>query len=476
MKIPDYVDHFFLLAPQYDFKASTPLGKFANYSFFTPRGFNADLVDPELLKILFSPDPTLTQDQYTPITRFMSAIHQVRPDLQGLFNLQTSQGRYEFIKWFLLHGTKEVFRPNVFSVKNEIGSIHGVNLIGFVHATFGLGEFLKSTRKSLDSYSIAHHSIDTEDKVAVLKHKVNVFCLPGMEHYKLPYKYDWPLFKETYNVGYWPWELDQWSKKYDFCFGASDEIWAIIKFSQEALQKSTQQVVHHMPIAVLPPVVGSFQRKDFGLDDSRFYFLGILDFNSYVARKNPMGVLKAFKKAFAGNDKVGMVFKTLNLDPTKSDSKAFLDEIAGDPRVVVINEDLQKEKLWALIKTCNAYISLHRAEGFGLPIAEAMLMGLPVVCTGYSGNLDFTRDDNSYLVKHTLIEIAPGEYHFFEAGQKWAEPSIDHAAEQMLKLFQNPTEAQAKAQKGKATIENEFSVQAIGAKMKQRLEAIYQKL
>jgi glycosyltransferase involved in cell wall biosynthesis len=189
-----------------------------------------------------------------------------------------------------------------------------------------------------------------------------------------------------------------------------------------------------------------------------YLFLYVFDFNSHLKRKNPQGAIKAFQKAFPlekrkvppkakdkskdkssvaadvmKDPKVGLVLKVMNIKPNNPDWLEFEKLIAGDDRIKIINQTLDREEILGLIQVCDAYVSPHRAEGFGRTLAEAMLFGKPVIATNYSGNTFYMHPDLTLPVEYELVALKRGDYHFVEDsdGAVWAEPSIDDMAKQM---------------------------------------------
>ena len=127
----------------------------------------------------------------------------------------------------------------------------------------------------------------------------------------------------------------------------------------------------------------------------------------------------------------------------------------------------------ALMHCCDCYVSLHRSEGYGLTIAEAMLIGKPVITTGYSGNLDFTTDETALLVDYKLIPVEQGDYPYAN-GEMWAEPDIEQAGDYMKKLVMDTNFACSFAKKGQELIRTSFSIESIGERYKNRLNLILQ--
>jgi len=196
-------------------------------------------------------------------------------------------------------------------------------------------------------------------------------------------------------------------------------------------------------------------------------------FNSYLARKNPLAVIAAFQRAFpVGDGSMDLVLKTMNGRADNDALRQFVAVCAADPRITLLDRTLDREVVLGLVDACDAYVSLHRAEGFGRTLVVAMLLGKPVVGTDFSGNTDFLTKDTGYPVKWTRRAVAPGEYPFIEPADQawWADSDIPDAARQ-LRAARSPWALQLPQQVGEL-----FSPQVIGARMRtllrQRFEAL----
>ena len=141
------------------------------------------------------------------------------------------------------------------------------------------------------------------------------------------------------------------------------------------------------------------------------------------------------------------------------------------PDVHIMDQYVPAERKDAMLGACDCYVSLHRAEGFGLPLAEAMYLGKPVIATRYSGNLDFMSDSNSYLVDYELKPVGEGNYPY-PPDAEWAAADRDHAARLMREVFENPLEAARRAHQGAADIRRTHSVDAAGQTMQDRLKTV----
>ena len=212
-----------------------------------------------------------------------------------------------------------------------------------------------------------------------------------------------------------------------------------------------------------------------------FVFLVAFDSFSFVQRKNPVGTLRAFAAAFPGDPDVRLVIKTQNRqkvrDPAQQAIWAEVDAlVAADPRIRLIDETLSYDDLLRLKAGCDAYVSLHRAEGWGFGMIEAMALGVPVVATAYSGNMEFCSDATAFLVAAPEVELGPDDYIFVRPGQKWADPDIADAARQMRAVWSDPALRQARATAALANVRDNFAAAVIARRYKARLDTILQNL
>ncbi len=203
----------------------------------------------------------------------------------------------------------------------------------------------------------------------------------------------------------------------------------------------------------------------------------VFDSFSFIQRKNPIGALKAFTTAFAGVKDVRLVVKTQNrrkvTDPVQVAVWAEVDAlIKDDARIVVLDETLSYDDLLKLKKGCDCYVSLHKSEGWGFGMIEAMNLGVPVICTAYSGNMDFCSEQTAFLVGYTETLLGPDDYIFVREGQKWAEPDIEDAARQMRSVHSDAALRHAKADAALRNVRANFSVEAIARRYETRLREI----
>ncbi|MEK6325033.1 MAG: glycosyltransferase [Acidobacteriota bacterium] len=276
-----------------------------------------------------------------------------------------------------------------------------------------------------------------------------------------------------YVILYSFWELPEFPEGWLHVFGTINEYWAGSRFIQEAVALKSP-----VPVVRIPPVVHlssarQFSREDLGLPERRFLFLTMADTLSVLERKNPLGVVRAFKKAFSGKDpSVGLVIKLNNPDHLTSPSwQSICDEISDCENVYMLRRVLTGDEVTSLISHSDCYVSLHRSEGFGLVPAEAMSLGKPTILTNWSGNTDYMTKDNSIGIDYELVKVGK-DYGNIKHNQYWAEPDIEQAAYWMKRIYQEPELARSIGLRGKETICSEYSAAAIGTLILKRLEYI----
>jgi glycosyltransferase involved in cell wall biosynthesis len=212
---------------------------------------------------------------------------------------------------------------------------------------------------------------------------------------------------------------------------------------------------------------------DVGLPDERFLFLFSFDFNSFIVRKNPEACIAAFRQAFGSTRRdVGLVIKSINGPRQPEKLRAMRELIGGDDRIVIVDGFFSRDQVSGLQSVADAYVSLHRAEGLGLGLAESMYQGKPVIGTRYSGNLEFMDDDNSCLVDCTLVPVRKGEYLYYDERFRWADPDVEHAAHWMRRLVDDAGFRMRIAARGQHDIRTRFTPANAAALMRRRLSEL----
>ncbi|WP_068469334.1 glycosyltransferase family 4 protein [Candidatus Protochlamydia phocaeensis] len=361
----------------------------------------------------------------------------------------------------------------------------GINLIGYFDKAFGLGETSRLFIKALQARSIPFALLSADDLAPFhqsaffqadlskdFAFPVNLFCIDP--HHIAPFieKFPWKKVKHCYNIAVWFWEtnLIPESMKDGWCY--LDEMWVTSRYIQEHLSSHTSLPIHCLCHPLQRSASLDIPNKQRFNLPNKFTFLFFFDFYSVFARKNPLALIQAFQKAFPTQQDVQLVIKSQNGHQFPHQLEPMRELTRSDPRLIWIDRSLESNERYALMNACDCYISLHRSEGFGLTMAEAMLLEKPVIATRYSGNLEFMSDQNSFLCSYQLTQIGPGHAPYPENGL-WADVDINHAAHWMRYVASHPHEASQKAQQGKATILQNYSCEKVGQQIQARLNAIY---
>lgn len=361
----------------------------------------------------------------------------------------------------------------------------GVNVVGFAKGTLGIGEdarmaacALKHAKVAARIYSppmdIPSTQTDASAEAFLCEapvYRTNILYIPASETLRL-YMQDGPgIFNFRYNICAWQWELPHFPVTLRGALPLGQEFWASSTFTANAVRKITDSPVLYMPMAVTLPNFTQLGRRAHNLPENTFLFLYVFDGLSWGSRKNPMAAIRAFQAAFSATDDVRLIIKTMHATRDMPFWRAVLKAEAQDPRILCINEVCTKQQLLSLFACCDAYVSLHRAEGFGRTIAEAMLLERPVIATAWSGNADFTTPETAFAVGGKLVPVREGEYIFWE-GQEWCEPDHEAAVWAMRECVANPALAKAKAQAGRQLILERYSASAVGLRYRKRLETL----
>jgi glycosyltransferase involved in cell wall biosynthesis len=278
------------------------------------------------------------------------------------------------------------------------------------------------------------------------------------------------FFSDHYTIGFWAWETSAFPRRFELAFRHVDEVWVGSRHVQEAVQAISPVPVVRIPQPVsLPP--GADQASPPPGLDGGFRFLFVFDYLSVFERKNPLAVVEAFSRSFPPGSGAALIIKTLNHGHDPTAHERLRTAAAQHPDITLIEDRLSAAERDGLINAADCYVSLHRAEGFGYTLAEAMWLGKPVIATGYSGNVDFMTADNSHLVDYRLVPIGPGNDPYPADGQ-WAEPDVAQAGRLMREVFEHRDAARALGSRAASDIRRTHGPEAAGRVMRQRLETL----
>ncbi|MGO8950812.1 MAG: glycosyltransferase [Ktedonobacterales bacterium] len=360
-----------------------------------------------------------------------------------------------------------------------------VNYVGYLSSELGLGEGARSIIGAMRSVGIeislidiSNHSSNRAKDTSVTKHASRGLTTAPINVYhfnadQLPNVVNTVGLPGTgqgyYNIGFWAWETLEFPDQWVDSFKLLNEVWVNSEFVAKSISKKSP-----VPVVVVPDVVEvpriEADRSMFGLPTDEFIFLFTFDFHSILERKNPLAAIQAFKAAFAPSDPVRLVIKSMNGE-NYLEMYRQVRAAAEGMRVTFIDRSLSTDRRFQLMQVCDAYVSLHRAEGFGRGMAEAMAFGKPVIATGWSGNMEFMSAHNSLPVDFTLNPLvkAAGPY---PAGTIWADASILDAADKLRRVWQDEALRAHIAERAPRDIAEGFSSPVVGKIIKERMSVI----
>lgn len=451
------------------------------------------------------------------LTLLQHSVRKLRPDVRKAFPLPKRLA--DFQQWFYTHAVEELplwrllskeeqrrvlAQPEPWGERLKARIVEqlpatkpkvainlrpfGVNVIGYAYGQLGIGEDARMATRALLAAGVPVSMLDyppgkdiPQNDRSMAKHvsmhgdyAVNIFCFTAEENGRFYAELGSAQFVDRYNIGYWPWELGKWPQQWEMILSLVDEVWVSTQHTYDSLLPVCSKPLRLMPMAVeLGPVTRfasrSKARAHFGLPEQAKLFCFAFDLNSWVQRKNPQACIDAFIAAFPkrrfNSGAVGLVIK-VGKPPARANRLWTLlkKQAAADKRIHIIEDTLQRPDLLALYKACDCFLSLHRAEGFGRGLAEALQLGLHVICTGYSGNVDFCKPPYADLVRYKLVKVRKNQYVHTE-GQVWAEPDVAHAAALMRDFVEHPPKHRRKQWP-------QFSPLTVGKKYRARLEEI----
>jgi len=370
------------------------------------------------------------------------------------------------------------------SIPNVGRDMNGLDHLGFFSAEHGVGEAARQLAGTLRGVGVEVSTInytDTESRLGhpfvcenESRHKVLLTSINADQMLAAQHIMGADFFHDRYVIGQWFWELETAPDWYPPAYPFVNELWAPTRFIESMLRHSVPDhvTVTYTPLPVVAPVIdASMNRAHYGLDN-RFMFLFAFDFMSVMKRKNPLGLVEAFCRAFADGAGPMLVVKAINGDKRPHDLALLQSAIADRSDIVLMGDYLTRIETSTLTSIADCYVSLHRSEGLGLTISEAIALGVPVIATGYSGNLDFMTDANANIVPMHRVQVG-NDAGGYSPLAMWAEPNLDEAVALMRSVYENTGFAKEKARRAQSEILNAFTVERSGAIMKNRLEQIW---
>jgi glycosyltransferase involved in cell wall biosynthesis len=429
------------------------------------------------------------------ITRYMLAVYKEREDLRKAFPDPVGADAGSFRNWYLLFGQRELglpaavlpsdAPPKAEANSKASGAISAkpVNVAGYFRAELGLGSAARSLVAALAAANIPFNTISFEGTDNRQTHPfvhrqteagsadINIVCVNADKIATFAEQIGPELFHGRYTIGVWFWEVEDFPAWAHGAFNYVDEVWVASEFMHETFRKVSPKAVFKFKLPVLKPEIDpSLSRADLGLPD-RFVFLFSFDFFSVLERKNPLGLIEAFTQAFRPAQGPVLVIKTINGEKRIPEMEKLRYAARGRPDVILRDGYLSAIENNSLTALADCYVSLHRSEGFGLTIAEAMALGKPAIASAYSGNLEFMTEENSYLCPAQRSEVGP-DHEPYPDTSHWAEPDLKIAAQLLRHVYTNQEEARARGFRAADDIRRLHDASMCGSVVRNRLAQI----
>lgn len=351
-----------------------------------------------------------------------------------------------------------------------------MNLVGWLDSPTGVGQSARAIARAAEAAGLPVATIEASTLETgarpVAPYALNLFHVNADGAGSVVELCGTAVHRGRANVGYWYWETENFPAAWRDRFAYFDEIWVASEFCRAAIAASSD-----IPVVVVPPPVTLEDLPPTAPSSSGnapFRFLTICDARSVVERKNPLGVVRAFTRAFPDDAGVALTVKIANVANAPGLAES-LARAAGRARVEIETSAASRGDIERLLARCDAYVSLHRAEGFGLPIAEAMALGKAVVATAYSGPVDFLEETTGYPVRWTpvVLDRARGPY---PAGTRWADPDEAHAAETLRRVVSERSDALRLGQAAKRRMESVYGLEPAGRRLAEQVDRLLARL
>ncbi|WP_298636814.1 glycosyltransferase [uncultured Umboniibacter sp.] len=409
-----------------------------------PKTGQFDLVTPAVQMFLQSPSLNVTGVRQIDVLafNFLHPLQPTRPVKSGeMLRLIAQSNLGELLNCYVQ--STDLSRTFKVITKRKFGGMltSGVNLVGYFNSSSGLGEDARLVAQSLAQQGINvsrvaldhvgdRDSVKSSDFWGIegrLAFSTSIFCISPLEVERLR-KSGAPLFDNgRLNIGILPWELPNWPE--GDSLDVFSEVWAISDFCYEAFKQAGLRVYNLGTPLDQPRIPASLNNRC----DDDFSVLTIFDGASRASRKNPSGAIRAFRQAFPSGQfpNCRLSIKSMNLEV--SDRTEMLHAIAGDGRIQLLTANFSSKLMESLFDRADCYLSLARSEGLGRNVAEAILRGLPVVVTDWSGHCDLIPEGYPWAVRYKLI---PVEDYPKSEGQLWADADLDDASEKLLAVYE----------------------------------------
>jgi glycosyltransferase involved in cell wall biosynthesis len=362
-------------------------------------------------------------------------------------------------------------------------------LVGHPFLPTGRGECIRAAYRAIKAAAFESRLLDVYGSSSVdpdigaeigaclearLSSGVNIFYINGDEIEQALAHLGADSVVGAYNILVPMWELSKYPAAWARQVERFNEVWASSAFIRDSLAPAVSVPVHHLPFCTEVNISSFLGRRYFHIPEGRYVFLFLFNFTSYIDRKNPFAGIKAFERLLCARPRADahFVIKVSGAQQRPLDYQELRDATAPfRDRITIIDRVLTDNEMKNLLRASDCFLSLHRSEGLGRGLAEAMFLGKPVIATAYSGNMDFMTRDNSLLVDYQLIPVGPGAYPQWQ-GQVWADADVEQATGYMIQLVEDPGYGRLIGTRASRHLRQRFSYRAAGLHYRARLETI----
>ena len=368
-----------------------------------------------------------------------------------------------------------------------------ISLVGHPFAAIGRGEDLRCAYRAFKAANarpqvvnvyggVGDSGLDREirpDVRSTTAGGIDVFCINGDEVEPVLSHLGSRRVPSRFSAVIPQWELSKYPAEWARALERFDEVWAPSAFIQRTLEPVVKKPVVHISGSTGVRLERFLGRRYFGLPESAYAFLFAFDLRSYQERKNPLAVVEAFAEVVRARPTkdLALVVKVSGCDARPAAASTLRERLKtatgrlGLGRAIVLEKELSDTETKNLVRACDCFLSLHRGEGYGRFLAEAMLLGKAVIATAYSGNMDFMTPEAACLVDYGLVPVERDAYPHWE-GQVWADPSLEEAVRWMTALVDDPALGRRIGAEASRHIRTHFSYRAIGLRYLERLRAV----
>jgi hypothetical protein len=403
----------------------------------------------------------------TSLTRFLYALWHERRHLQDRFPDPLGADAADFITSASVDVTLALYELTALQVRPPPrvvpSGLPGVNLVGYLDGEFGVASAGRMMARMVRASGApmattirrppehAHqHRYPTTIEGTPFRLGVLAMNADGLLEFAETSQFE-PL-RDRPRVGVWYWEIGALPKSVRPAYDLVDEVWCASEHVRDALDGVSDRPLLKHPLAIdVPARPPAVTRAELGLPVDRFLFGFVFDYRSVLARKNPLGLINAYRRAFGPNDGAALILKTINGRSAPEHEALVQITAAGRSDIHIIDRHLDDVEMRALFHLVDCYVSLHRSEGLGLTIARAMAAGTPAIATGWSGNLEFMDDDVAVLLPSSLVDVGHDAAPY-PPDAAWADPDLDAAASAMRRLFEDPDRARELGARGRDRI------------------------